>query len=316
MTFQWEAALWGLALVPLAILGYVLAQRRRVRYAVRFTNLDLLANVVERSPGWRRHLPAALYLVALSALLVSLARPEAVVQVPREQATVMLVVDVSGSMDATDVAPSRLRAAESAVRTFLGTLPPGIKTGLVAFSTAAQVITPPTADRAAIGRGLGTLRANGGTAMGEGLGRALDTLAPYAEAAPVAIVLLSDGANTLGTDPLEATTRAAALGIPIYTIALGTPGGTITVQSTARGPLQTIRVPPDPDTLRQIAERTNATFFSAPTDSDLQAIYRDLGSRIGFDLERQEITVLFAGLGLLLMLMGGAYSILAFDRLP
>jgi len=315
-----------------------------MRYAVRFTNLDLLANVVHRSPGWRRHLPTLFYLGALAALLVSLARPEATVLVPREQATVMLVMDVSGSMNATDVAPTRLLAAKRAAESFLDQLPGGFRVGVVSFAASAQTQAEPTRDRAAVRRALQLLEANGGTAMGDGLERALEVRraatpvptpspapspgdggtptpgqepTPAEEAIPLAVVLLSDGANTAGTtQPGEAAEHARELGVPVFTIALGTAEGTITVPGGTRGTLRTMPVPPDPETLRQIAEITGGGFFEAPTESDLRAVYDDLGSRIGFVEELQEVTVLFAGLGLVLIVLGGGLAVLWFNRLP
>jgi Ca-activated chloride channel family protein len=332
MTFEAPMALWGLLLIPLALAAYVLAQRRRMRYAVRFTNLDLLANVVHRSPRWRRHVSTFLYLSAMAALLLALARPHATILVPRDEATVILVMDVSGSMDATDVEPTRLVAAREAALTFLDELPGPVRVGLVAFASSAQTLQSPTTDRAAVRSALATLRAQNGTAMGDGLVNALEVLRsedgapaetpdePPAEVPPedpYAIVLLSDGANTAGTtEPLDAAQQASERGVPVFTIALGTEGGTITVPGARGSAPRTMAVPPDPETLRQIAELTGGLFFSAPSEGDLRAIYEDLGSRVGFTPEDQEVTVLFAGLGLVLIVVGGALAVLWFNRLP
>ena len=335
MTFQTPVALWALLLIPLVVVGYAFVQRRRVKYAVRFTNLDLLANVAHGAPNWRRHLPPVLYIVALFALVISLARPHAVVLVPKEQATVMLVMDVSGSMDATDVAPSRLVAAKRAALSFLDQLPGTVRVGLISFSSSVQTLAAPTTDRAQIRGALNLLRASSGTAMGDGLVRALEIQiasdaappasplpsaspgGPATEAIPLAVVLLSDGANTVGTNqPIDAAEQAAQLGVPVYTIALGTPNGTIAVATGRGGAVQTLPVPPDLDTLKQIAEITNASFFEAPTENDLRAIYQDLGSRVGFTEEEQEVTALFAGLGLVFMLFGGALAAVWFNRIP
>jgi Ca-activated chloride channel family protein len=334
MTFETPMALWALLLIPLVLFGYAIVQRRRVKYAVRFTNLDLLANVAHGAPGWRRHVPPVLYVVALFALVISLARPHAVVLVPKEQATVMLVMDVSGSMDATDVAPSRLVAAQRAARSFLDQLPGNVRVGLISFASSVQTLAEPTTDRAQIRSALALLRASSGTAMGDGLMRALEIqmasdAAPQATplpsaspgaadaAIPLAVVLLSDGANTVGTyQPVDAAEQAAQLGVPVYTIALGTPNGTITVATGRGGTTQTLNVPPDLDTLKQIAEITSASFFEAPTENDLRAIYQDLGSRVGFTEEEQEVTALFAGLGLVFMLFGGALAAVWFNRIP
>lgn len=368
MSFLAPNLLWGLLLLPLVVAAYLLAQRRRQKYAVRFTNVDLLANLIPKIPAWRRHVPAALYLAALGALAVSLARPQTLVPVPKERATVVLVMDVSGSMAATDVQPTRLAAAKAAGTSFLDRLPAQFRVALVSFSTVAQTLTPPTTDRRAVKGALNALRAEGGTAMGDGLVRGLDvaqsvdptrapadgrpgapaapatpsgrplfplpagaaTPAPAApspspsggaagsgddEPAPVAILLLSDGASTSGrTQPFDAAAQAQRLGIPIYTIALGTPTGTVEVRD--RGIRQLIPVPPDEPTLRQIASMTGGAFFAAPSEADLKAVYEDIGSRIGFDYELQEITFGFAAAGAALLAAGGALGLLWFNRFP
>jgi Ca-activated chloride channel homolog len=334
MTFESPTLLWGLLLVPVAIAAYLLAQRRRARYAVRFTNLDLLANVVQRSPGWRRHVPAALYLLALSALLLSLARPQATIPVPREQATVLLVMDVSGSMNATDVRPSRLVAAKEAAKSFLDQLPRSFRVGLVSFAGSAQVLTPPTNDRAPVRAAVDSLRADGGTAMGDAIERALQVGRPAGgdpagapaasgspsptpvppadeDPAPSVILLLSDGANSTGrTEPLQAAAAAGQAGVPVYTIALGTPTGTL--NSGGRR----VSVPPDEATLQRIAEVTGGRFFSAPSEQDLRAVYQDIGSRIGFVEEEQEVTALFAAAALALLVSGGGLATWWFNRFP
>src|SRR3954468_1047626 len=174
MTFADPILLSGLLIVPVAILGYRLIQRRRSRYAVRFTNVALLENLVPKTPAWRRHVPPALYLVAMSALVVALARPSMAVAVPREEATIILTMDVSGSMMATDVAPSRLAAAQKAANDFVDQLPAGGKIGLVAFSTAPRVVVSPTTDRAAVHQGIADLRASGGTALGDAITTSLE----------------------------------------------------------------------------------------------------------------------------------------------
>jgi Ca-activated chloride channel homolog len=323
MSFEWPLALFGLILVPLALAGYLLAQRRRMRYAARFTNLDLLANVVERSPGWRRHLPPALALLALAALLTGMARPQATIPVPREQATVILAMDTSGSMRATDVAPSRLVAARSAAESFLDELPERFRVGLISFSSQAQVLAPPTDERALVGQTLGSLEAEGGTAIGEAILRSVElALAGTTDGGehsgdgpPVSILLLSDGANSAGPEPLEAAPEAQAARIPIYTIALGTPSGTIE-ETDPSGAARTLSVPPDPETLAQVAEMTDGHFFDAPSEDDLRAVYEEIGSQVGFEEEEQEITFLFAAAGGLLLIAGATLSVLWFNRLP
>lgn len=341
MSLEWPGLLWALALIPVALLAYLFGQRRRTRYAVRFTNLDLLANVVSRSPGWRRHLPPALYLLALAGLLFSLARPQAVTLVPKEQATVMLVMDTSGSMNATDVAPSRMIAAEQAALAFLGELPAKFRVGVVAFSGTAQTIARPTTDRATVQDALTSLHAEGPTAMGDAIERALEARLPPASTAttttradaqqvappttapdpakqpPTVILLLSDGSNTQGrTQPLDAARHARQLNVPVFTISLGTDTGMVDVPDETTGQLRRIPVPPDKFTLRRVAEATGGRFFSAPSGKDLKGIYHDLGSKIGFIRQKQEITVVFAAASLLLLVAGAGLSLIWFSRFP
>ncbi len=345
MTFAEPALLIGLLAIPLAIAAYVIVQRRRARYVVRFTNVDLLTNLVPRSPAWRRHVPPALYVLAMGALLVALARPSATVAVPREDATIVLAMDVSGSMLATDVAPSRLDSAKQAASAFVDQLPATFRIGLVTFGTAAQVAVAPTTDRAEIHAALDSLQAEGGTALGDAIGTSLevarnvidaaaaagsspgpspsatpspDPSAPTESADPplVATVLLSDGANSTGRlDPADAAREAAAAGMPVYTIALGTPDGVVSVEDEL-GFLHRVEVPPDTDTLAAIAETTGARSFEAPTAEDLQGIYQSLGSRVGTKHEPQEVTQWFAAAGLALMVAGAGLAAHWFNRFP
>ena len=343
MSLEWPGFLWALALIPAALLAYLFGQRRRTRYAVRFTNLDLLANVVSRTPGWRRHVPPALYLLALTGLLLSLARPQAVTLVPKEQATVMLVMDTSGSMNATDVAPSRLIAAEQAAALFVSELPAKFRVGVVAFSGTAQTLARPTTDRATVEDALASLHAEGPTAMGDAIERALEARQPTQPAAvptttagpngtapptpttapdlskqpPTVILLLSDGSNTQGrTQPLDAARHARQLNVPVFTISLGTDTGMVDVPDESTGQLRRIPVPPDKFTLRRIAEATGGRFFTAPTSKDLKGIYHDLGSKIGFVREKQEVTVVFAAASLLFLVAGAGLALIWFSRFP
>ena len=338
MSFDWPVGLLGLLIVPLALGAYFLVQQRRTRYAVRFTNLDLLANVVESTPGWRRHLPAALYLVALAALVVALARPQMTRSVPREEATVLLVTDVSGSMNATDVEPTRLAAAQSSAQTLVDNLPDKFQIGLITFSTAARVLVAPTTEKDAVRAALEGLTPRGGTAMGEAILDALNVARPpesrendgtgttggaggsadptEAEDSPVIMVLMSDGFNTDGTaDPIEAAQTAKDLGIPIFTIALGTDGGVAEV-TDAQGNVRRVRVPPDKETLEEIATLTEARYFEAPSAGDLDAIYEDLGSKIGYDEEEREVTSWFAAIAAAFVVSAGGLSLLWFNRFP
>ena len=344
MTFANPELLLGLLLVPLALGAYVFVQRRRQRYAVRFTNVDLLSNIAPRTPGWRRHVPTALYLAAIGALAIALARPSAVVPVPRDEATVMLAMDVSKSMIASDVAPSRLAAAQAAASQFVDQLPKGFQVGLVAFSTDARLVVQPTTDRSAIHNAIDALSADGGTALGDAIMVSLQATAdartastqtpaggtPSPSASPdptagtgskepplVATVLLSDGANSTGaTQPLDAASQAAAAGMPVYTIALGTQNGTVDVQDPQTGQTVTLDVPPDTQTLAAVAETTGGKFFEAPTSDDLAQIYQSLGSKVGYTQQEQEITQWFAAGALLLVLAGGGLAALWFNRFP
>ncbi len=337
MSFEFPVALLALALVPAAIATYVLAQRARPRYAVRFTNLDLLGAVVKETPRWRRHVPAALALAALTALVVAAARPHLTFAVAERRASVMLVTDVSGSMEATDVAPSRLQAARTAALAFTDALPDDARLGLATFSSTANLNVPPTVDRALVARALEAMDAGGGTAMGDGVAAALRALREAIrrpagegdpdgdgdrrerERPPAAVVLLSDGESTSGRDPIEVAQEARRLRVPVYTIALGTPDGTITLPPSARGwggGPRVLPVPPDPETLRLVARTTGGRFFDSADAGELRSIYDDLGRQVATERERREVTAGFAGLGAVLLLAGGALSLLWFGRLP
>jgi Ca-activated chloride channel family protein len=349
MNFLAPQLLLGLLLIPVAVGFYLWAQRRRSRYAVRFTNLALLSNIAPRRPSWRRHLPPVLYLGAIAALLIGLARPTMIVQVPREDATVILTMDVSGSMRATDVSPTRLDAARSSALSFIDQLPENVRVGVVAFASEPVTLVTPTTDRAQLKAALNSLTARDGTAMGDALMQVLDiaekiqkdapetpdastapdpSVAPGSSAAPatgtdkpsnqplVAAILLSDGANSVGqAKPLDAAQRAKTLGVPIYTIALGTPNGTVDVQDEF-GQTVTLDVPPDTATLKQIAATTGATAFDAPTAAQLASVYDNLQSRIGYTEQRQEVTFALVGAGLLLVVLGAGLSAVWFGRLP
>jgi Ca-activated chloride channel homolog len=325
MSFAWPIALTGLALVALALIAYLVAQRRRRRYVVRFTNLDLLENVVVDSPRWRRHIPAVLTLLALSALVVGMARPQVAVAVPREEATVILAMDSSGSMTATDVQPDRMTAAREAASSFVDGLPNGFRVGVVSFSNEADVVVPPTADHEEALRGLSALRADNGTALGDAIARSVDlgvtSLDEQLAAAkdsetPVVVLLLSDGANTTGDyEPLEAAQKAKDAGVPVYTVALGTDAGTVQGPD-GYGGMRTIRVPPDPETLSKVAELTGGKFFEAADQDDLKSVYDEIGSQVGVEHKQRELTVFFTAAGAALLLLGGALSTLWFGRIP
>lgn len=320
MSFASPFVLWGLLLIPVGLLAYWLVQRRRIKYAARFTNLDLLANVVDASPGRRRHIPAVLALAALAALVVAMARPQAVVAVPRDDATVVLTMDGSASMNATDVPPTRLEAAKSAASSFLDDLPERFRVGLVSFSNATRVLEEPTDDRDAVRSSLEGIQGEVGTAIGDAIRDSIE-LAPRDEDGQrsdkklFAVLLLSDGANTAGVNPLDVLDEAKEAGVPIYTIALGTDAGTVEIPSEFGG-TQTVDVPPDPGTLRRIAQETGGRFFEAPTEADLKAVYEEIGSQVSYEDEERELTAAFAGAGAVFLLIGASLSALWFGRIP
>jgi Ca-activated chloride channel family protein len=322
MSFASPFLLWGLLLIPIALVAYFLVQRRRIKYAARFTNLDLLANVVDASPGRRRHVPATFAILALAALVVAMARPQAVVAVPRDDATVLLTMDTSASMTATDVPPTRLEAAKSASSSFLDLLPDRFRVGLVSFSSTVSVLEEPSDDREAVRSALDRIEGDVGTALGDAIVESV-ALAPDPEeqedlsgGKPLfAILLLSDGANSVGREPLDVLDEAREAGVPIYSIAFGTPSGTVEITNDF-GVTETYRVPPDPATLRQVAEQTGGRFFEAPTEADLEEVYEEIGSQVSYEDEERELTAAFAGAGAVFLLLGAGLSALWFGRIP
>jgi Ca-activated chloride channel family protein len=323
LTFAEPLALSGLVLVPLAVLAYLALQRRRRREAAAWATPALLPGLMTARPGWRRHVPALLTLLALATLVFALAKPQRTVAAPERAATVVLVTDVSGSMEATDVAPTRLDAAVRAARTLSEKLPKTFRLGLVAFSDRAEQRAAPSTDRSAVNAALSSLLPLGGTATGEGLARGLEAArAPVPgpdgrpRRLPAIVVLLSDGKQTAGLEnPMEVARQARRLRIPIYTIALGTPNGTVQQQG-ALGLPQAVPVPPDPATMLAIAKTSGGRFFEAPTADELESIYARLGTRLSSRSEQREVTVAFAGGALVLLLLGGGLSLRWFGRLP
>ena len=314
MTFQWPYGLFSLVLIPILLGLYLLAQRRRRAYAVRFTNLTLLSEVVGRGPGIRRHIPPLMYLLGLTALLVSVARPMAVVAVPRDQTTVMLVMDVSGSMAADDLKPDRMTAAKQAARAFVAALPEHVQVGLVSFSTVARLNAPPTEDHQLVNRAIDRLSYGGGTAIGDGLYLALEQLAQRegdseGKKAPGLVVLLSDGQPTAGMPPEEATTRAQQDQIKVYTVGVGQRGETPIV-------LGGIPVELDEATLQAIAADTGGTYFYAAESDQLKQIYQQLGSQVSWVKEYTEVTALVSGLGTLFVITGGLLGLRWFQQFP
>jgi Ca-activated chloride channel family protein len=346
MTFGHPLLLLTLLAVPAAALLYLWLQRRPARYAMTFTNLDVLAGVAG-GRSLRRWVPPALFLVALASLCVGLARPHRATLVASEHSTVILVVDVSGSMRATDVKPTRLGAAQAAARAFLDKVPRSVRVGLIAFAGEPQVAAPPTTDRSLVRTSLDSLEffgGFGGTAIGDALAAAVELAGPtnrggaqtiaYHTAAPskspVSILFLSDGHQTRGLlQPLEGAQRARAAGIPVYTVALGTPGGMLDRGSFGGGGggfggggggsfgfQGRIPVPPDPQTLAAIARLTGGQFFEARSARTLSAAYSHLGSRLGRAPGHTEITYQFLVLGAALLLAAGLLSARFSPRLP
>lgn len=308
MSFGQPLLLVALLLVPLALVTYLRQERRRRAAAAAFATPALMASVAPRTPGWRRHAPIAAYALALAVLIVALAKPQATVAVPVERASIMLTTDYSGSMQATDVAPNRLFAARTAADRFLTEVPPAVRVGLVAFNHAARLSEAPTTDRPAVRASIDALKASGGTATGEALALSLGVLARQTDErgvrVPSAIILLSDGKSVRGRDPAEIAQRAKDLKIPIYTVTLGTPGGTIAVRRRD-GSVEQRAVPPDPLESSEVARISGGRAYTAETASNLSAVYDALGSRIGYRREKREITAAFAG-GALALLAGGA----------
>jgi Ca-activated chloride channel homolog len=322
MDFAAPLLLLGLALIPLALAAYVVAQRRRRRFAVRYTNVDVLASVAARA-GWMRHIPAMLGLLALAALLVALARPQRTVAAEQRAATVVMVTDTSGSMLAKDIKPDRLTAAKNAGHALAAKLPRDFRLGLISFGTDVSQLVEPTTDKARVNVAVDSLKFSGKTAMGDGIALGLDAArTPVTDPStglpqrlPAAIVLLSDGASTVGQDPITVAQRARRLKIPVYTVALGTQGGYL--EHTAKnGSVSRSPVPPDTQTLQEIARETRGRYYQASDAQRLSDIYRNLGTRFSTKKEKQEVTAAFAGGGFVLLLAGMVAAMARGGRLP
>jgi Ca-activated chloride channel family protein len=325
MTWLSPERLWLLAAVAALAVAYVLLQRRRSRYAVRFTNLKLLDRVAPSRPQWRRHVPAGLFLAMLALLVVGFARPQSEVQVPRERATVLVAVDVSRSMLATDVDPDRLTAAKAAAHQFVAELPEQFNVGLVGFAGSASVFVPPVTDRAAVDAGIDRLSegtaGRAGTAIGDAIATSLDAIRTLdAEAGedvpPARVVVLSDGANTAGQDPAAAATQAAELGVPVDAISFGTPNGTIGGSALGGGGGGGQPVPVDGETLQAVAEATGGNYFEAGSAEELRSAYADIGSSVGYETETQDVSARFIGIGLAFAVLAALASMFWFARLP
>jgi Ca-activated chloride channel family protein len=311
--------LW-LLLGAAALAGaYVIVQRRRRQYAVRFTNIALLEAVAPKRPGWRRHATAAAFLVAITALIVGFARPTHDEKVPRERATVIVAIDTSLSMEADDVAPNRFVAAKTAAKAFVDQLPPKINVGLVSFDGNARLDVSPTTDRAKVNKAIDRLQLNEGTAIGEAIFTSLDAIRQQSVAddsatdvIPARIVLMSDGKTTVGRANELGVAAAQKAKVPVSTIAFGTDHGEITVPQE---PFP-VPVPVDRGALQAVANQTGGSFFSATSAAELEKVYADIGSSIGFDVEQREITSWFVGAALLALMATAAMSLAWFNRLP
>ncbi len=313
-------------------------QRRRKKYAVRYASLSLVKDAMGGGPGFRRHIPPLLFLIGIAMMLVAFARPTAMIKLPSNESTVILTIDVSGSMQADDVKPDRMTAAKAAALDFVESQPRDVLIGVVSFSDVAAQVQAPTRDKEAVKKAITELTPQRGTAIGrgiltsvkavfedfdlaealrpsDGLRNPFTPLVPnpgFAKAYDSAfVVLLTDGQNTTGPDPLEVINEATDRGLRIYTVGLGSSEGTI-----LRIRNRSVRVFLDEPTLRQIAGATGAQYFKADSETDLRDIYKDLSTRLVFKREETEITAGFTGLALVSMVFAGALSMLWFNRLP
>jgi len=317
MTFQ--SPWWLIALLAvLALVGlYVVLQLRRARYAARFTNVALLGSLVPKRPGWRRHLAFGLVVLGLGVLVVSLAQPSTEVRVPRERATVVMAVDVSLSMQAEDIQPDRFAAMQVAAKQFVDVLPARINLGLVSFAGTASTLVTPTTDRELVRTAIDNLELAEATAIGEAVFTSLTALTNFqsslgpeqGEPPPARVVLLSDGYNTVGRETSQAVDAAVGAQVPVSTIAFGTDYGTLDLNG------ETVPVPVDQATLEQIADDTGGSYSEAASAQELEQVFQDLGSQIGYTSEPQDISPWFVRGGLLFAFLGIVASLLWTNRL-
>lgn len=308
--------LYGLLAIIVLALAYLLLSFRRSTYTVKFTNLPLLDTVAPRRPGWRRHVAAGVFLAGLAAMVVAWAQPADEVLVPKERATVVLAIDTSLSMEASDVAPNRLEAAKTAALSFVEGLPEQINVGLVTFDGVARVRVTPTTDRRPVQSAIENLELGPATAIGEAIFAGLDAIesAPVVdvegEPIPATMVVMTDGKTTVGRPDADGAAAAVEAEIPISTIAFGTDRGTIVID----GEIQP--VPVERVALREIADGTGGQFFEAESLGELESVYADIGSSIGFDTEEQEVTDRFVGYAAILLVVSTLLSLLWFQRIP
>lgn len=309
--------LWLLMVVPVLVIAGVYLWRalHRRAYAVRFTNVALLRTIAPRGLGWRRHVAAIAFLLTLLVLATAMARPSVDTKTPLQRATIMVAIDVSLSMQSTDVAPTRIKAAQTAAKEFVDTLPASYNVGLVSFAKTANVLVSPTKERAAIIQAIDGLQLAEATATGEAVFTCLAAIQSVpADGAsgppPARIVLLSDGYRTAGRPIDEAAAAAAAANVPVSTIAFGTDSGTVQIGG------ETQRVPVDRPSLEQLAETTRGHYYEAASLPQLKQVYQDMGSSIGYKTEPREITQWYVFVALLLAFSAGAMSLLWTSRLP
>jgi Ca-activated chloride channel family protein len=313
----------ALFLAVVVLVGvYVAVQFTRTKYTLRFTSVDLLTSVAPRRPGWQRHVSAAFMLVALAALVTALAQPSTTSRVPKQRGTILLAIDTSGSMQATDVAPTRLQAAQTAARNFVNGMPKGLKVGLVQFDSTARMVVAPTDDRVTVTSAIDGLTSGEGTATASAITQslaAISALPPDADGhkAAAAIVLMSDGSPTIGENGLDpvaaataATNAAKTSGVPIDTIAFGTDNGVVTIGG------QETPVPADPNEMAKIASGSGGKSFTAKSGTELNSIYGRIRNSVGYDTVKHDITEWFLAIGFLLALGTSAAGLYWMQRVP
>ena len=316
MSFLAPMRLWLLAAVVALAGAYLVMQLRRRSYAVRFTNLDLLDRVAPRRPGWRRHLAATAFVLAVAMLVVGFAQPAVTEQVPERRATIIVAIDTSLSMKADDVDPDRFASAKDAATTFIEDLPLPLEVGIVGFNGVASIVLPPTADRQLAVRAVNGLELGPGTAIGEAIFAGLGAIAAapadeLGEPPPGRIVLLSDGETTTGRPDETAARAALEAGVAVSTIAFGTDAGVVSVPEQDT----TVPVPVNESALKQIAVATGGSFFTAVTGDELRQVYDDIGTTVGFTTEQREVTVWFVGAGIVTLLVAAGLSLAWSNRM-
>lgn len=313
------APVWFTLLVVAALLlaGYLFVQRRRRKHVMRFTNLDLLEKVAPKRPGWQRHVPAVLLLLALVLLTIGLAGPTAEARVPRNRATVMLAIDVSLSMKATDVTPNRLAAAQVSAKSFAEGLTPGVNLGLVSFAGSATVLVAPTTDRAAVTQAIDSLKLAQATATGEAIAASMAAIESFGKILsgpegppPARIVLMTDGKQTVGRSAFEAAKEAGRAKMPISTISFGTEHGEIEIEGDSQP------VPVDDDSMKEIAKLSGGEFYKAASAEQLQKVYDTLGEQIGYETKRADASRPWVVLGTLSAMVAAGSALVFGQRLP